>query len=239
MRRRRLGQHYLVDQKVVRMMVESAHIGKDERVLEIGTGKGTLTRELARVGAGLEGYEVDAENFEATMSALGSVRAQIHRGDAFAASPTFDVLVSSLPYSESSAFVEWISRTSYKRAVVLLQDDFVKKVTAPPGSRDYRAISAIAQISSDIRTLARVGRESFSPPPKVGSCVVSVMPRTLMTEEEINCVKRLFSLRRRRVAAAALKLGISSPRDDYGRRRVYALTPGEVLEFCRANRTIQ
>ena len=132
MKRRRLGQHYLVDESVVKRMVSLAGINVGERVLEIGTGRGALTVKLARVATSLEGYEVDPENCALTEAAVGG-KVRIHLADAFEASPEFDVLVSSLPYSRSAAFVEWISKPRYDRAVVILQEDFVRKITAPPG----------------------------------------------------------------------------------------------------------
>jgi 16S rRNA (adenine1518-N6/adenine1519-N6)-dimethyltransferase len=232
MSRQRLGQHYLTDQWVVNKIITSANIRPDEWILEIGTGKGVLTRELVHMGAGLEAYEVDRENLAATLEELGTARAVIHLGDVFKETPRFDVLVSSLPYSRSATFVWWISQLEYNRALVLLQEDFVSKILATPGSRDYRAISAIAQISSEVKVLMRVGRDSFSPPPNVNSLLVSVKPKRRMTGAEILKVKRFFSLRRGKVVSAMAKLGMAQPMTDYGKRRVYSLTPEEVLEIC-------
>ncbi len=232
MNRQKLGQHYLKDRQVVDKIIASAEIRPDERVLEIGTGRGALTKELAHLGASLEGYEVARENLAATLEEVGTSRVVMHLGDAFKETPRFDVLVSSLPYSRSATFIEWISRIRYNRAVVLLQEDFVTKIMAAPGTRDYRAISAVAQISSVLKVLTWVGRESFSPPPKVSSLLISVRPRRRMTSAEISRVKRLFSLRRREVVSATDELGIALPRNDYERRRVYSLRPEEVLEIC-------
>jgi 16S rRNA (adenine1518-N6/adenine1519-N6)-dimethyltransferase len=133
---------------------------------------------------------------------------------------------------KSATFVEWISQIEYDRAVVLLQEDFVNKILAAPGAREYRAMSAVAQVSSEVKVLMRVGRESFSPPPKVSSLLVSVRPKRKMTGAEIARVKKLFSLRRREVTSVMAELGMGRPRTDYGRRRVYSLTPEEVSEIC-------
>lgn len=230
MRRRRLGQHYLVDPDVVRCIVEYAKVKPTERVLEIGTGRGALTVKLAGLGKSLEGYEVDEENYRRTRDLVGS-KAVVHHGDAFAERPEFDVLVASLPYSESARFVEWLAQADYDRAVVLLQSDFVEKITAPPGSREYRAVSALAQVSSEVRVLEPVGRRSFSPPPKVDSVVVSFAPRRRVPKEEALRIKKLFSLRRRQVASVLSEFGISASAR-YGTRRVFSLTPQEVHELC-------
>jgi 16S rRNA A1518/A1519 N6-dimethyltransferase RsmA/KsgA/DIM1 with predicted DNA glycosylase/AP lyase activity len=232
MSRQRLGQHYLVDRRVVDRIIACADIQPYERVLEIGTGRGVLTRELALLGAGLEGYEVDRKNLEVTLEELGTTKAVIHLGDAFKETPRFDVLVSSLPYSRSATFIEWISQIEYDRAVVLLQEDFVTKIMSAPGTRDYRAISAVAQVSSEFQELMTVDRESFLPPPNVNSLLVLVKPKRRMTCAEILGVKRLFSLRKRQVMSAMAELGFAQPMNDYGRRRVYSLTPEEIVGIC-------
>ncbi len=236
MKRRTLGQHYLTDPGVVSKIIAASDVRPHEKVLEIGTGKGALTQELARLGSGLVGYEVDRENYIETLEKVGNARAAIHLGDAFKEKPKFDVLVSSLPYSKSATFIEWISQVDYDRAVVLLQEDFVKKILAEPGTRDYRAMSAIAQISSEIRVLMRVGRGSFSPPPKVNSLLVSVKPMIRPSRAEMSAIKRLFSLRRRQVVSALAELEIDGAGKDFGKRRVYSLEPGEVHELCSASR---
>ena len=233
MKRRRLGQHYLTDSAVAQRMIGEAQIRPEDRVLEIGTGKGFLTKRLTRLGSNLLGYEIDAENYRETLEVVSGHSATIRLGNAFLVKPKFDVLISSLPYSESSTFIEWISQAKYRRGVVLLQADFVRKLLTPPGSRDYRGVSVIAQVSSEINVIAPVAKSSFSPPPKVESAIVSITPRTRMSELLISRIKRLFSLRRRMVTAALADLGFETAGQSFGTRRVYSLTPGEVMEICR------
>lgn len=232
MSRRRLGQHYLNDGEVVRRIVAAAKIQPSERVLEIGTGRGALTGQLAALGRSFEGYEVDRENYVRTLEGLTRKGAKVHLRDAFRERPEFDVLVASLPYSKSSKFIDWVSQVDYVRGIVLLQEDFVAKVLAEPGTRDYRGVSALAQISSDIKTLFKVGRSSFSPPPRVNSVVVAFKPRQRLSKTEISRVKRLFSLRRREVVSALTKLGMPGGKEAFGKRRVYSLQPEEVMLIC-------
>jgi len=235
MKRRRLGQHYLTDPDVVRTMVWFAQIKPSEDVLEIGTGRGALTRELVGAGKSLVGYEVDQENFDATLDAVGGTGARIRLANAFEQKPEFDVLVSSLPYSESATFVQWLCRLRFDRAIVVLQEDFVSKIVAPPGDRNYRGISALAQIAFDVKRLRRVDRKSFSPQPRVDSAVVLFIPKRLVSGAEVSSVMRLFSLRRRQVGSALASLGMRGMAD-FGQRRVFSLLPEEVHELCRSTR---
>ncbi len=196
--------------------------------MEIGTGRGALTRRLCQVASQLDGYEIDEENYRATRAAVGRAKVRLHLADVFDAIPKFDVLVASLPYSRSSSFVEWIAQLSYDRALVVLQEDFTRKLLAPPGHREYRAISVIAQVSTMISVVERVPRSAFSPQPRVNSVAVMLRPRRRLTVDQIGAIKRLFALRRREVGAVEAKLGGSST-VDYGHRRVYALSPEEAL----------
>jgi 16S rRNA (adenine1518-N6/adenine1519-N6)-dimethyltransferase len=233
MKRRSLGQHYLVDPVVVRRIVELAQIRPTDRVLEIGTGRGALTRELAGLGISFEAYEVDRHNYDETMAAVRGRRARIRLGNAFKHRPRFDVLVSSLPYSQSATFVEWLRRADFDRAVVVLQEDFVNKITARPGARDYRGISALGQIAFEIKVLERVNRKSFDPQPRVNSVIVSFGPKFPVSKAEAANIMRLFSLRRRQVDSALAELGMNGA-GGHGKRRVYSLEPDEVHDLCRA-----
>jgi len=231
MKRHRLGQHYLVDQDVIRRVVSLAAIGPADRVLEIGTGRGALTRELADLGASYLGYEIDRANFDETSALVTGTRARVVLADAFEERPDFDVLVSSLPYSESASFVKWLSGIKFRRAVVLLQEDFVRKITATPGSRNYRGVSALSQICFNIETLGRVPRAAFAPQPRVGSVIASFSPRLRIGEPEAAKVIRLFSLRRRLADSALAELGMRGA-GSFGRRRVNSLRPEEVHQIC-------
>jgi 16S rRNA (adenine1518-N6/adenine1519-N6)-dimethyltransferase len=190
-------------------MIGLATIKHNERVLEIGTGRGALTRELVGRSATLEGYEVDKESYEGLQKELGEVL-ELHNEDAFKSSPEFDVLLSSLPYSESSTFVEWLSERRYHRAVVLLQQDFARKITAQPGSPAYRAVSVISQASAHVEIVSGVSRRSFDPPPRVNSCLVTMKWRRSLTSEETVMIKMIFSQKRRTVRAALKSLGLEA-----------------------------
>jgi len=231
MKRRSLGQHYLVDPEVIRRVVSLADIRPTDRVLEIGTGKGALTRDLVGLGSSYLGYEVDRANFAETSSLVRGTAARVVLADAFEEHPDFDVLVSSLPYSESATFVKWLSGIGFRRAVVVLQQDFVRKIMAPPGSRDYRGISALSQICFEVRVLGGVPRAAFSPQPRVGSVIVSFTPVRKIAKAEATNILRLFSLRRRLADSALAELGMKGG-GGFGSRRVNSLRPEEVHLLC-------
>jgi len=216
-------------------MVAAAAIARRDRVLEIGTGRGELTAKLAGLGSSFDGYEVDRENYLASLKKVGGGTGRVHLADPFKSALSFDVLVASLPYSRSGRFIEWLSCSGYRRAVVLLQRDFVEKIILPPGSRDYRAVTVIAQASSTIEPMMLVGREAFDPPPEVESQVVRFTPSIKLTLERVNRIKRLFSLRRKKVATALALIGHAGTGQGFEQRRVSSLTPSEVLQVCSSD----
>ena len=229
-KRRYLGQHYLADPSVIRLMVETSGVRERERLLEIGTGRGALTRELGKLSRSFEAFELDEDNYVATKE-LGIDGLDLHLGDAFSERPVFDVLVSSLPYSESSNFVEWLSKLHYDRAVVMLQKDFVEKLMAKPGSDRYRAVSVISQISSEISIVREVGRDSFDPPPRVSSVLVTIRLRSIITPHRIRIIKMLFSQKRKTLTGAMRRLGLElTPgiEPELRSRRVQQISAGEI-----------
>jgi 16S rRNA (adenine1518-N6/adenine1519-N6)-dimethyltransferase len=228
-----LGQHYLVDEEVIDDLIARAAIRKGETVMEIGTGKGAVTSRLSQVADRVEAFEIDHDNYEETReSLLEPSRVRLHLGDAFKYRVDFDVLVSSLPYSKSSTFVEWLSRVRYKRAVVIVQDDFARKTIAPPGNRNYRAISVITQLSSEIKLGGKVGRDAFVPPPRVTSRVMELTPRLRLSKRELVLIKKLFTLRRRTLGAAIHDLNFQTqPPDGNVQKRIFQLSPAEVYEI--------
>jgi 16S rRNA A1518/A1519 N6-dimethyltransferase RsmA/KsgA/DIM1 with predicted DNA glycosylase/AP lyase activity len=230
MSRRRLGQHYLVDESVAEELVLRAGIRRGDRVVEIGAGRGALTLRLADVSTALVSYEIDAANADRTRALLdGRRNVELKVTDAFSEEPRFDVLVSSLPYSESARFVEWLAPKEYRTAAVILQDDFAAKISAPPGDRNYRGVSALAQMASDVSLGPRVGRGAFDPPPKVASRIVTLTHRRTVTRPQVDLVKKLFGLRRRTLAAAAKSLGI--PLGVAGEERIFQLPPERVYRL--------
>ena len=77
-----------------------------------------------------------------------------------------------------------------------------------------------------------MGRESFSPQPRVGAALALFLPKLQVSDSEASNIMRLFSLRRRRIDSALAELGIKEGAG-HGQRRVNSLTPHEVHEICR------
>src|SRR5438105_6128379 len=172
---RKLGQHLLVDNRILGRIIQAAEISQQESVCEIGTGLGILTAELCRVARSVISFELDRKMFDtSSASLLGRFpNLEMINSDAFRnTGVSFDVFVSNLPYSRSRDSIEWLASKSFKRAVIMVQSEFAAKLLAQQGQKDYRSISAVAGYCFKIERLFDVPRSSFRPPPSVESVVI-------------------------------------------------------------------
>jgi 16S rRNA (adenine1518-N6/adenine1519-N6)-dimethyltransferase len=217
----------LVDLRVLARIVDAAKIGRDETVLEAGTGRGILTAELCRVAKSVVSYEVDKKLYQLAKANLQFHNLELVNTDLFeAANPDFDVFASNLPYSRSRDAFEWLATQKFKRALVMVQEEFAAKLAAGPGDRKYRAISALAGHCFAIEKLFSVGRRSFEPQPKVESVVIRIIPINTTTKRTAKNLNLLFSKRNKKASAVAAKMGIKA---DFSSKRVYQLAPTDLI----------
>jgi len=237
-RRRLLGQHTLIDPTVVSAIVEAAELKGDEVVYEIGTGSGVLTEKLCKAAGRVISSEIDEKLYYAALSRLNYPNLTLVKGDGFDLDVEFDVFVSSLPYRCSSRFVRWLLGKRFKRAVVLLQKDFVDKLLAKVGSECYRAVSVLAQYAFNISPILEVPPNAFTPKPKVRSSVVVITPKPNinLSGEIVKAVYKIFTLRKKKVSTALkiLTNGVELRRltQDLLDKRVAALDPSEAIRLA-------
>jgi len=194
---RRLGQHFLNDRNILRRIVDALEPSPGEVVLEIGAGRGSLTRELLARGLRVIAVEKDrrlAEGLErGTRNAEGGTSApRIVAGDALeldwqdlAATvprsalhvPRFTVC-GNIPYSITTVLIEKaLTPPLPERIVFLVQEEVADRVVAPPGSKTYGGLSVGVQVLCRAEKVFTVLPGSFDPPPSVRSAVLRLVPR--------------------------------------------------------------
>lgn len=177
MRRPRLGQHFLTDQRVLDRIVGFAELRGDETVLEVGPGRGDLTRRLAAAAARVVAVEKDAELVDDLYDAGLPDNVEVVLGDALKVElPDFDKCVSNLPYGISSDITFRLLEHDFEMAVLMFQREFAERLAAKVGSDDYGRLTVNASVKASIETLETVPRGAFAPPPRVSSVVVRVRP---------------------------------------------------------------
>jgi 16S rRNA (adenine1518-N6/adenine1519-N6)-dimethyltransferase len=183
---RRLGQHFLVDGNVLRRIVDTAGLTRDDRVLEIGPGAGTLTEELLRRAGGVWAVEQDRRLCELLRETLGGEPGlTLLCGDAlrldFAAElPAGPVkMVSNLPYNVATAVLLKALRElpGLHTLVVLVQRELADRYLASPGTRSYGVPTLKLGYYCRVDRVMQVPPTVFLPPPRVESTLLRMERR--------------------------------------------------------------
>ena len=136
-----LGQHYLFDPSILDRIAGHALLRGDETVLEIGPGRGTLTRVLARQARKVVAIEID-ETLADLLSSEGlPANVEIVHGDATRMPlPDFDKVVANLPYRISSEITFRLLERRFELGVLLYQREFARRLVARPGTSEYLSL---------------------------------------------------------------------------------------------------
>lgn len=225
----------LVDRRILAKITSAAYISKDEIVLEAGTGQGILTAELCKYAKQVISYEIDIKLYRKVQEQLLSQfkNLELINADLFKTKDPhfFDVFISNLPYSRSRDAIEWLSTQEFDRAILMVQEEFADKLAARPGSKNYRAISALAAHCFAIEKLFKVRRESFEPQPKVESSIIRIIPINAITREGIRNINLLFSRRNKKVSSVAAEIGIIIDAN-YGSKKIDELEPRHLVQIA-------
>jgi 16S rRNA (adenine1518-N6/adenine1519-N6)-dimethyltransferase len=182
--RKRFGQHFLHDPAVIERIVRAIGPRPGDHLLEIGPGRGALTRGLlAETLTSLDAVEIDRELAASLAVELaGDRRFELHRIDAL----TLDLgalaarrggklrLVGNLPYNVATKLLFHClgSLRSIEDMLFMLQREVVARITAQPGTAEYGRLTVMLAPSVRAERLFDVGPGAFHPPPKVWSSVV-------------------------------------------------------------------
>jgi 16S rRNA (adenine1518-N6/adenine1519-N6)-dimethyltransferase len=177
---KKLGQHFLVDDKVLKRIIEGSNLSEEERVLEIGTGNGMLTRELANHVQLVQTIEKDTKLYHIlTEEFKTETRVQLIMGDATKIDwPSCDKLIANLPYAISSPILFKFFDSNIPLAVLMLQKEFGDRLSARPGLKQYGRLTVMAAYYSMVELLEIVQPDSFYPPPAVSSALVRITRNT-------------------------------------------------------------
>jgi 16S rRNA (adenine1518-N6/adenine1519-N6)-dimethyltransferase len=230
-KRRVLGQHMLVDRKVLADIVDAAEIDKDEIACEVGTGQGILTVELCKRARKVLSFEIDKALYSDARSKITNPNLELTNADPFhSRNLRFDVFVSNLPYSRSRDAFEWLATQKFKRGVVMVQKEFADKLLSGPDDKNYRAISALAACCFRLKELFHVSSKSFEPQPRIESVVLGIQPIRVVSQKTIRNLNLLFSKRNRKASSVASKAGIAD--FESGETRIDKLSPRRILELA-------
>lgn len=227
-RRQRLGQHFLKSQNIAEKITQSAQITSKDVVLEIGTGQGILIPLLCERAKSVISIEADESLYSEAILKFSKIpNLELMYGDGFETESDFSVFVSNLPYSESKRAIEWLAQKKFRLAVIMVQKEFADKLVAK--GKEMRAISVVANHSFEIEKILKVGKDNFSPPPKVDSVVLKLTPKKQISKELIDSIEKLFSQRRKTITNIAKSFGKTIQSD----KRLEQLSPDEIITIAK------
>ena len=212
--RKRFGQHFLHDRNLVDLMVRTLGLQKDDTLVEIGPGRGALTYPLLEKLPHLHVVELDRDLIALLRQENSPERLTIHESDAL----RFDFrtlkpadkplrVIGNLPYNISTPLIFHLlsQADAISDMTFMLQKEVVDRLTARPGTRDWGRLSIMVQYHCQADYLFFVPPSAFSPPPKVDSAVVRLMPHASLPhpaedEEHLRrLVAQAFTQRRKAI----------------------------------------
>lgn len=229
-----LGQNFLVDERILQAIVNAAQLSKEDVVVEIGPGLGTLTQRLAQQAGRVIAVEVD-RNLEPvlkeTLAGLDNV--EIHWGDvlktnldelvgertnqAFGKAGKSYKVVANLPYYITTPIIMRLLEEGYnlQSLVVMVQQEVAARLVAAPGTKDCGAISVGVHYHTIPELITKVPRRAFVPAPEVESSVIRLTrraaPPVLVGDEQLffRLVKAAFAQRRKTLLNALSNSGFA------------------------------
>ena len=222
--RRDLGQNFVADANTVRRIASLAKVGAGDHVVEIGAGLGSLTLALADTGAEVTAVEVDSgvvpvlRDVVADRSNVTVVEADAMRVDWHAILAGHDrwTLVANLPYNVATPLVCDLldDVPAIESMLVMVQREVAERFAAPPGNKQYGAVSVKVAYWATARVVGRVPASVFVPRPNVESALVRIdrhQPPDVDRETLFALVRTAFGQRRkmlRRSLAGTLDPGV-------------------------------
>lgn len=209
-----LGQHFLVDDELLERMVDIAGVGKDDHVLEIGPGPGTLTQHLLAKEAKVTAIEIDDAPIlhldEVFREEQNSKQLVLLHDDALKTSWPADItkVVANIPYQISSPLIENLTRhlkqqtNSLTHVVLMVQLEFAQRV-AMNHPADVGSLGMTVALDWDVEEHHRVSPHSFSPQPSVQSQVIVLRPNETIFPVDKRLLRQMihcaFEQRRKKI----------------------------------------
>lgn len=213
---KKFGQNFLIDSHVLDKIIASADITKDDFVLEIGPGFGTMTQYLAEAARAVTAVEIDRNLIPILQETLAEydnvdvINQDVLKTDLVALAQEKNggnpiKVVANLPYYITTPIIMGLfeSHVPIKSITVMVQKEVAERMQAGPGTKDYGALSLAVQYFSEPYIAANVPPNCFMPRPKIGSAVIRLTcheePPVKVTQETMmfKIIRASFNQRRK------------------------------------------
>lgn len=221
---KKLGQNFLINEEIVNNIIYCADISKEDTIIEIGPGLGTLTSKLAEYAKEVIAIELD-DNMIKVLSERFSLydNVKLIHGDVLKTDLKELIgdknsvkVVANLPYYITTPIVMMLleQKLKIKQVTVMVQKEVGQRFTALPNGKEYGAITVSINYYSEPSIVIDVPRNNFMPIPDVDSCVVNLKIREkhieLKSEKTFfKVIKAAFSQRRKNIGNSLVGVGLS------------------------------
>lgn len=221
-------RRFMVDDDLLKEVVGYGDLGEEDVVLEVGAGSGNLTEHIAS-RAKVFAIERDRILFEGLARRFkGNCNVEPILGDALKVSyPRYDKIISNLPYSISRKLIERFIVEGFEVAVLVVQEEFGKKLGARPNSENYRMLSVLAQSTCEVEYLRPIPPEAFAPKPKARSALIRLTQGWRPPKDYITFLNKLFSQKNKKVR------NIMGAPEEYSQLKPAEMTPQQIFELYR------
>jgi len=195
----KLGQNFLIDLNLLDLVLRTAELGREDLVLEVGSGTGGLTARLADQAGAVLSVEIDRDFFDLASEAVAGrdhvmlLHADILKNKNQLSAEVLATLtklreqfqsrnlklVANLPYAVATPLIAnlLLSELSFERMVVMVQSEIAERLMAKPGTKEYGALAVLIQSVANVEALRRhVPPAVFWPRPQVHSAIVRITP---------------------------------------------------------------
>ncbi len=201
--KKRYGQNFLIDNNVIKKITDEVSSSSGDLIIEIGPGKGALTKELKKKDSYIIAYEIDTD-LAKTLEKLENEKVKVIFKDILTTNIKEDInninysdlyIVGNLPYYITTPIIEHIIKQNlvFKKFTIMVQKEVADRFMAKPKSKDYGYITLVLKYFFDTFKVCDVSKYSFNPVPKVESAVISFIPKE--NKEKIDVDKYFIFLK--------------------------------------------
>lgn len=193
--KKRLGQNFLKTASVIDKIIDAIDPKTGETIIEIGSGRGALTLPIVESGADVIAVEFDQDLIGYLTKLLEPFQnIKIINKDFLEYEPqiTNYKLIGNLPYNITSPVIEWACERFEQiiSAYFMTQKEVALRLASSPGSKDWSPLAIFSQLYFDIKILFDISPKHFSPPPKVTSSLIELIPKKTQLIEHRDAFER-------------------------------------------------
>jgi len=240
--KKKLGQNFLIDEDIARKEIEYCDISNKDVVLEVGPGKGILTKLLILESKKVIAVEIDKNLYEYLNNLFLNKNILLINDDIlkinFKDIPKFNKIVSNLPFQISLPFTIKILEYDFNKAVLIYQKEFAERMIAKSGDKNYSRLSILIYYKSYCKIIENIPNIKFFPTPKIDSSIVELIPRKnppfhIKNESFFfDLTKILFNQKRKKIKNNIKKhYNLNLEDIPFKNNRIGELSPEEIAEI--------